>query len=153
MAAQDHKTVDSIALDSDALRANLLETATGEVTIDSSLLVLEEVVANYKGISKNLHELLYEVCHPYRNWKMLVPRVRAFVLKNISHYFRHEKGPETFDRFMVIFFQALIDSRKKPKCPIASTWRRRPRKSTCPHGRSAGFWLAPSRSRWRGIAL
>jgi pyruvate,orthophosphate dikinase len=112
MAAQDHKTVDSIALDSDALRANLLETATGEVTIDSSLLVLEEVVANYKGISKNLHELLYEVCHPYRNWKMLVPRVRAFVLKNISHYFRHEKGPETFDRFMVIFFQALIDSRK-----------------------------------------
>ena len=112
MATQDQRAMDTIAIDSDALRANLLETATDEVTIDPSLLVLEEIVMNYKGISKNLHDLLYEVCHPYRNWKMLVPRVRAFVLKNISHYFKHEKGPEAFDRFIVIFCQALIDSRK-----------------------------------------
>jgi pyruvate,orthophosphate dikinase len=112
MAAQDQTALDTIAIDSDALRANLLETATEEVAIDPSLLVLEEIVANYKGISKNLHELLYEVCHPYRNWKMLVPRVRAFVLKNISHYFKHEKGPEAFDRFIVIFCQAIIDSKK-----------------------------------------
>jgi pyruvate,orthophosphate dikinase len=112
MATQDQTAIDTIAIDSDALRANLLETATDEVTIDPSLLVLEEIVENYKGISKNLHELLYEVCHPYRNWKMLVPRVRAFVLKNISHYFKHEKGPEAFDRFIVIFCQAIIDSRK-----------------------------------------
>ncbi len=112
MATQDQTTSDTIAIDSDALRANLLETATDEVTIDPSLLILEEIVGNYKGISKNLHDLLYEVCHPYRNWKMLVPRVRAFVLKNINHYFKHEKGPEAFDRFMVIFSQALIDSRK-----------------------------------------
>jgi len=110
MAPRDQTALDTI--DSDALRANLLETATDEVTIDPSLLVLEEVVENYKGISKNLHDLLYEVCHPYRNWKMLVPRVRAFVLKNISHYFKHEKGPEAFDRFIVIFCQAIIDSRK-----------------------------------------
>jgi pyruvate,orthophosphate dikinase len=109
---QDQRAVDTIGLDSDALRANLLETATDEVTIDPSLLVLEEVVENFKGISKNLHELLYEICHPYRNWRMLVPRVRAFVLKNIGHYFKHEKGPEAFDRFMLIFFQAIIDSRK-----------------------------------------
>lgn len=112
MAAQNQTAIDTIAIDSDALRANLLETATDEVAIDPSLLVLEEIVKNYKGISKNLHELLYEVCHPYRNWKMLVPRVRAFVLKNISHYFKHEKGPEAFDRFIVIFCQAIIDSRK-----------------------------------------
>ncbi|KPJ99482.1 MAG: phosphoenolpyruvate synthase [Desulfobacterales bacterium SG8_35] len=112
MATADQTAIDTIALDSDALRANLLETATDEVTIDPSLLVLEEIVENYKGISKNLHDLLYEVCHPYRNWRMLVPRVRAFVLKNISHYFKHEKGPEAFDRFIVIFCQALIDSRK-----------------------------------------
>jgi pyruvate,orthophosphate dikinase len=112
MATQDQTPIDTIAIDSDALRANLLETATDEVTIDPSLLVLEEIVKNYKGISKNLHELLYEVCHPYRNWRMLVPRLRAFVLKNISHYFKHEKGPEAFDRFIVIFCQAIIDSRK-----------------------------------------
>ncbi|MGW8287712.1 MAG: PEP/pyruvate-binding domain-containing protein [Desulfobulbales bacterium] len=112
MATQDQTAIDSIAIDSDALRANLLETATDQVTIDPSLLVLEEIVSNYRGISKNLHELLYEVCHPYRNWKMLVPRVRAFVLKNISHYFKHEKGPEAFDRFIIIFCQALIDSKR-----------------------------------------
>ena len=112
MAMQDQTAIDTLAIDSDALRANLLETATDEVTIDPSLLVLEEIVENYKGISKNLHDLLYEVCHPYRNWKMLVPRVRAFALKNINHYFKHEKGPEAFDRFMLIFRQALLDSRK-----------------------------------------
>jgi len=112
MATHDQTATDTIAIDSDALRANLLETATDEVTIDPSLLVLEEIVENYKGISKNLHDLLYEVCHPYRNWKMLVPRVRAFALKNIKHYFKHEKGPEAFDRFMLIFCQALIDSKK-----------------------------------------
>src|SRR5210317_644702 len=112
MASQDQKTTDNLIIESDALRANLLETATDEVTIDPSLALLEEVVEKYKGISKNLHDLLYEVCHPYRNWKMLVPRLRAFVLKNISHYFKHEKGPEAFDRFMVIFSQAIIDSKK-----------------------------------------
>ncbi|UCD65381.1 MAG: phosphoenolpyruvate synthase [Deltaproteobacteria bacterium] len=112
MATQDQTAIDTIGIDSDALRANLLETATDDVTIDPSLIILEEIVENYKGISKNLHGLLYEVCHPYRNWKMLVPRVRAFVLKNISHYFKHEKGPEAFDRFITIFCQALIDSRK-----------------------------------------
>ncbi len=112
MADKDQTAIDTIGIDSDALRANLLETATDEVTIDPSLAVLEEIVENYKGISKNIHNLLYEVCHPYRNWKMLVPRVRAFALKNINHYFKHEKGPEAFGRFSVIFFQAIIDSRK-----------------------------------------
>ena len=112
MAPQDQTGIDSLAIESDALRANLQETATDEVTIDPSLAVLEDIVENYKGISKNLHNLLYEVCHPYRNWKMLVPRLRAFVLKNINHYFKHEKGPEAFDRFMVIFSQAIIDSKK-----------------------------------------
>ena len=101
MASQDQKATDYLTIESDALRANLLETATDEVIIDPSLALLEEVVEKYKGISKNLHDLLYEVCHPYRNWKMLVPRLRAFVLKNINHYFKHEKGPEAFDRFMV----------------------------------------------------
>jgi pyruvate,orthophosphate dikinase len=111
-ASQDKNAIDSLAIESDALRANLLETATDEVTIDPSLAVLEEIVENYKGISKNLNGLLYEVCHPYRNWKMLVPRLRAFVLKNINHYYKHDKGPEAFGRFMVIFSQAIIDSRK-----------------------------------------
>ena len=51
MASQDQTAIDSLAIESDALRANLLETATDEVTIDPSLAVLEEIVGNYKGIS------------------------------------------------------------------------------------------------------
>ena len=64
MTTQDQTVIDTLAIESDALRANLQETATDEVTIDPSLVVLEEIVENYKGISNNLHKLLYEVCHP-----------------------------------------------------------------------------------------
>ena len=109
---EDQTAADTLAIDSDALKANLLETATDEVTVDPSLAVLGEIVSKFRGISKNLDELLYEVCHPYRNWNMLVPRLRAFVLKNFSHYLKHEKGPEAFDRFSIIFFQAMVDSPK-----------------------------------------
>jgi pyruvate,orthophosphate dikinase len=112
MTTQKQTAADPFPIESDALKANLLETATDEVNIDPSLAVLGEIVKKYKGISKNLDELLYEVCHPYRNWNMLVPRLRAFVLKNYNHYLNHEKGPEAFDRFSIIFFQALIDSKK-----------------------------------------
>ena len=112
MPTPEQTAADALTIESDALRANLLETATDEVTIDPSLAVLEEIVSKYRGISKNLNELLYEVCHPYRNWNMLVPRLRAFVLKNFTHYLNHEKGPEAFDRFSIIFFQAMVDSPK-----------------------------------------
>ena len=53
-ASQDKTGIDSLAIESDALRANLLETATDEVTIDPSLEVLEEIVENYKGISTHV---------------------------------------------------------------------------------------------------
>jgi pyruvate,orthophosphate dikinase len=112
MPTQDQTATDTLTIDSDALKANLLETATDKVAVDPSLAVLGEIVSKFKGISKNLDELLYEVCHPYRNWNMLVPRLRAFVLKNFSHYLNHEKGPQAFDRFSIIFFQAMIDSKK-----------------------------------------
>ena len=109
---QDQTAVNGLIIESDALKANLLETATDKVTVDPSLAVLEEIISKFRGISKNLHELLYEVCHPYRNWNMLVPRMRAFVMKNFNHYLNHEKGPEAFDRFSIIFFQAMVDSKK-----------------------------------------
>ena len=99
-------------LESDALKANLLETAVDSVTIAAALLPLLEIVDNYKGISKNIEALLYEVSHPFRNWKMILPRLRSFVLKNIDHYFRHEQGPEAFTLFCGIFLQAVEDARK-----------------------------------------
>ncbi|HIJ89403.1 MAG: PEP-utilizing enzyme [Desulfobulbaceae bacterium] len=99
-------------LESDALKANLLETAVDSVTIDDSLLPLLEIVNNYKGISKNIEALLYEISHPFRNWKMILPKLRSFVLKNIDHYFRDEQGPKAFSLFCDIFLQAVEDSRK-----------------------------------------
>ena len=72
-------------IESDALDANLLETA-GNVVIDEELLVLLEVVEKFKGLHSTLERLLYEVCHPFRNWRIVLPQLRSFVLKNFSHY-------------------------------------------------------------------
>ena len=72
-------------IDSDALKANLLETA-GHVEIATELLPLLEMVEQYRGLHVTLEKLLYEVCHPFRNWKLILPQLRSFALKNIGHY-------------------------------------------------------------------
>jgi len=98
-------------IESDALKANLLETA-GNVVIDQELLVLLEVVEKFKGLHSTLEKLLYEVCHPFRNWKIVLPQLRSFVLKNSNHYLQHEKGPESVSLFARLFFEAIRDVRK-----------------------------------------
>lgn len=103
---------DATTLESDALRANLLETAVAEITLDPSHAVLLEIIKDFKGINKTLEELLYEISHPFRNWNLIIPKLRVFVLKNINHYYGHELGPVAFDRFVDIFFQAVADSPK-----------------------------------------
>ena len=101
------------AIESDALKANLLETA-GTVEIDPDLLLLLEVVERYKGLHATLEKLLYEICHPFRNWKIVLPQLRSFALKNISHYLSHERGPEAFRLFGRLFFEALHDCQRNP---------------------------------------
>jgi pyruvate,orthophosphate dikinase len=105
---------DTPALQSDALKANLQETA-GKVEIDPRFQLLQGVVVRYQGLSSKLETLLYEISHPYRNWLLIIPELRAFVLKNLNHYQRHEKGPESFSLFTAIFLEALADSRKNGK--------------------------------------
>ena len=100
-------------IESDALKANLLETA-GHVVIDPELLVLLEVVEEFKGLHSTLEKLLYEVCHPFRNWKIILPQLRSFVLKNINHYKSHEKGPDAFRLFASLFLEALQDIQRDP---------------------------------------
>ena len=95
-------------IDSDALKANLLETA-GNVVIDEDLLVLLEVVEKFKGLHSTLEKLLYEVCHPFRNWRLILPQLRSFVLKNNKHYTEHEKGPEALRLFGGLYFDAIHD--------------------------------------------
>jgi pyruvate,orthophosphate dikinase len=109
----DNKT-ENAAIESDALKANLLETA-GQVVIDPELYLLLEVVEPYKGLHSTLEKLLYEVCHPFRNWKLVLPQLRSFVLKNINYYRIHPKGPETFGLFAGLFVEALHDTARNPQ--------------------------------------
>lgn len=102
---------ETAAIESDALKANLLETA-GNVVIDPELLILLEVVEQFKGLHATLEKLLYEVCHPFRNWKIVLPQLRSFALKNINHYISHKQGPEAFKLFGRLFFEALHDSQR-----------------------------------------
>jgi pyruvate,orthophosphate dikinase len=100
------------SIESDALRANLLETAVEEVVVDPSYGLLTEIVKDYKGIQNNLEVLLYEISHPFRNWNLILPKLRSFVLKNIEHYCKHQQGPVAFERFTNIFISAIVDSKK-----------------------------------------
>ncbi len=107
------KIKNDATIESDALKANLLETA-GLVVIDPELLILLEVVNQYKGLHSTLEKLLYEVCHPFRNWKIVLPQLRSFVLKNFNHYRTHERGPEAFRLFSRLFMEALQDTKRDP---------------------------------------
>ncbi len=100
-------------IESDALKANLLETA-GEVEIEPELRLLLTVVENYNGLHSTLEKLLLEVCHPFRNWKIILPSLRSFALKNIHHYRLHPRGPETFRLFAGLFLEAIVDSQRDP---------------------------------------
>ena len=70
-------------LNSKALQANLQETA-GEVHIDARFTPLQEIVSRQQGLSSKIHSLLHEVSHPYHNWKLIIPELRSYVLKNIN---------------------------------------------------------------------
>ncbi len=96
-------------IDSDALKANLLETAE-YVEIRSDLAGLLEAVERYRGIHTRLENLLLEICHPYRNWNIILPLLRSFVLKNFHHYLKTDYGPQACAQFMGLFFEAVDDS-------------------------------------------
>jgi len=100
------------SFDSDALKANLEETAVDEVIIAPSMLLLLEQAGKYKGIHNTLYELLHEIYHPYRNWTLILPRLRTFVLKNAPLYCRSSRKTDTFSRFTDLFFLALNDTKK-----------------------------------------
>ncbi len=101
---------------SDALRANLIETAQ-EVVIRPEFQLLLDIVVDFRGIHNQLETLLSEVCHTYRNWELLLPQLRNFTLKNCSYYQRHPRGPEAFTLFGTIYMEALAESVKKEGLP------------------------------------
>lgn len=97
---------------SDALRANLLETAVDHVQIDPRHEILREPVKGYSGLIKGLDKLLYELNHPFHNWRLILPEFRSFVLKNNSRYLAHEVGPECAITILQVFLEALEESGK-----------------------------------------
>ena len=81
-----------------------------QVVIDPELHVLLDVVEQFKGLHSSLEKLLYEVCHPFRNWKIILPQLRSYTVKNIHRYRTHEKGPESFQLFAGLYLEALEET-------------------------------------------
>jgi hypothetical protein len=48
-------------IESDALKANLQETAVEDVPIDPSYAVLVDIVADFRGIHNSINDLLFEI--------------------------------------------------------------------------------------------
>ncbi|SLM32569.1 Pyruvate phosphate dikinase [Desulfamplus magnetovallimortis] len=98
-------------IESDALKANLRETAQ-QVVIKQEYQLLLEVVSRYRGIHNNLEKLLFELCHSFRNWSLILPQIRSFLLKNCHIYNKNEKASQAFRLFASIFLQAIKESEK-----------------------------------------
>jgi pyruvate,orthophosphate dikinase len=105
-------TDETPVLESDALKANLLETAVDEVVVAPELQLLAEIVAPYKGVATTIGGLLFEISHPFRNWTLILPRLRGFALKNHGYYRKHPQGPLALERFCDLFLAAIFDTRK-----------------------------------------
>ena len=97
-------------LESDALRINLEETAVDRVTVDPKYEVLQETVTGYRGILKTVENLLFELNHPFKNWEVILPEMRAFALKHFSSYARHPKGPQAISVIIDVFLDAVMNS-------------------------------------------
>ncbi len=98
---------------SKALIANLRETAVKEFPIDPSHWVLLEAVSGYQGLEKQAYELIREVNHPFRNWKLLLSDLRSFALKNFRVLAIHEKGPKALEVIVDIFLKIFKETEQK----------------------------------------
>lgn len=100
-----------------ALQANLRQTAVNEVFIDPRQEILRAVFLGFPGILNPLDQLLRELNHPFRNWRLLLPELRGFVLKNAGRILLHPNGPACFDMVIDAFFKALDDAARLPESP------------------------------------
>ncbi|MEO5340583.1 MAG: hypothetical protein H7837_08715 [Magnetococcus sp. MYC-9] len=105
--------------DSGALRANLRETLVDQVTIDPRQEVLRTVVGRDAGILKTLDRLLTEWNHPFRNWRIILPELRAFVLKNATRFAADDRGADCFSLFCDLFLGALEEQQQEASAHLA----------------------------------
>ncbi len=90
---------------SQALLANLRETAVKDFSIPEEHWVFLEVVSGLQGLEKQAIELIREINHPYRNPRLVIADLRSFLLKNFRIIVRHPKGPEAF----LVAVEILLD--------------------------------------------
>ncbi len=105
--------------DSGALRANLRETSVARITIDPRQEILRTVVGRDAGILKTLDRLLTEWNHPFRNWRILLPELRGFVLKNATRFVSDSRGADCFSLFCDLFLGALGELQQESSAHIA----------------------------------
>lgn len=98
--------------ESEALRRNLEETSVSRVEIDPRYKVLQEVVADYRGLRKTVEGLLFELHHPFRNWRVILPELRGFALKNLASYSRHPKAEEAVGLILDVFLECMKTAKR-----------------------------------------
>jgi len=101
------KEIPQGVFESDALRINLEETAVARVAVDPKYKVLQETVQGYRGIQKTIDNLLFELNHPFKNWEIILPEMRAFALKHFASYARHPQGPQAVAVIIDVFLDAV----------------------------------------------
>ncbi|HHI96513.1 MAG TPA: phosphoenolpyruvate synthase [Thermodesulfatator atlanticus] len=95
---------------SQALIANLRETAVKDFPIPEKHWVLLEVVVGYQGLEKQAVDLIREINHPYRNPRLVIADLRSFMLKNFRIIMHHERGREAFQTALEILFRLLEEA-------------------------------------------
>ena len=85
-----------IPVDSDALRANLADTAQ-EVVIPDRYLPLVRAVEDLYGVRTPLEELLIEYFHTFRNADLLIDGFQTVLLRNWSYFERSEDRASHFE--------------------------------------------------------
>ncbi|MGN7612754.1 PEP/pyruvate-binding domain-containing protein [Magnetococcales bacterium HHB-1] len=112
LLSENQNTDSQLSLESDALRANLQETAVKNLTIDPRFDHLRQVVHRYAGIRRELDGLLRELNHPYRNWKLILPELRRFIMNRRSLALFLKEGPESLLLFSDLLLEALGENQK-----------------------------------------
>lgn len=94
---------------SKALEVNL-ECTRVDVSISERYEALREIVAEYGGLRERLDELLREVCHPYRNWALIIKESHSFAFDSFHVFQRHAKGPEGVRLFVDIWVEGVLEA-------------------------------------------
>jgi pyruvate,orthophosphate dikinase len=91
---------------SKALEVNLAHTQV-DVVIDPQYECLREIMSKYYGLLERLNGFLKEVSHPYKNWQFIVDNARGFALDYFHLMKSHPAGPESVERLIGLFCEAL----------------------------------------------